>query len=362
MNWFRSILFGTMIVFGLTSAGGILIFVTSDGFYEPPHPEAFIAEDFFEPLKRHDIGQSLKVAPKRTVMLFVGDIMLGRYVETLMRSNPQYPFEDIEPFLASKPFVFGNLEGPIVYDHYQTENFSTSFSFSEDKADVLVNNHFDAVALGNNHTLDRGADGYDSTKEILESRGILSTGHATQMGEEFVLTTDAGNEMVNFISFNVTFPANDEAAAVETVRSVSESNDYFTVVNVHWGAEYQLSSNTAQQEFAHQLIDAGADVIIGHHPHVTQEIEIYNNKLIFYSLGNFIFDQYFSADVQIGMAVSIVLQDDAVIAKIHPLQSSRSQVRLMDFDNRLVWLFDLALRSDEELSDQILQGIIRLDR
>ena len=108
MNWFRGVLFGALIVFGLTSAGGILIFVTSDGLYEPPRQEAFIERDFFSPIKGMNISKGAKFSPSsRTVMFFVGDIMLGRYVETLMGVNgSQYPFKKIEPFLAHEGFCF----------------------------------------------------------------------------------------------------------------------------------------------------------------------------------------------------------------------------------------------------------------
>lgn len=365
MNWFRNLLFATVIVFGVTSAGGILVYATGTDLYDTPDSEAFLTQDFFgvvRPVEK--IGPGAKAYPKeRTVMLFVGDIMLGRYVETLMNTyGSQYPFEHIEPFLASRDFVFGNLEGPLVYDHLQTENFSTSFSFSEDKADVLVDNHFDAVSLANNHTLDQGVTGFENTHDILDANGIAYTGHATQMGEEYVLNTNIGNETVNFISFNTTFPTNDENAAIATVQSVEETSEDLIIVNVHWGTEYQLTSSASQQEFAHRLIDAGADLVIGHHPHVAQEVELYEGKLIFYSLGNFIFDQYFSTDVQEGLAVSIALEPDRMIFRLYPLQSSRSQVRLMDPESVPVWLYDLAARSDSALFDQISQGLIQLTR
>lgn len=365
MKWFHNILFAATIVFGVSSAGGILVYATGSGLYETPDSEAFVSQDFFralKPGKKIDLGA--KAYPQdRTVMLFVGDIMLGRYVETLMDANgSQYPFEHIEPLLASRDFVFGNLEGPIVYDHAQTPNFSTSFSFSEDKADVLADNHFDAVSLANNHTLDQGALGYENTHEILDANGIQYSGHATKMGQEFVLSTDVGNENVNFISFNTTFPTNDEDEAVKTVKSIAQSSQDLIIVNVHWGTEYELTSNASQQEFAHRLIDAGADLIVGHHPHVVEEVERYEGKLIFYSLGNFIFDQYFSGDVQEGLAVSIALEPDRMLFRLYPLQSSRSQVRLMDPEAVPVWLYDLAARSDSELFEQVSQGLIEVGR
>ena len=83
-------------------------------------------------------------------------------------------------------------------------------------------------------------------------------------------------------------------------------------VSLHWGEEYQLQSNVEQQRIARALIDVGADAVIGHHPHVIQEVEEYNGGWIFYSLGNFIFDQYFSPETMEGLVASVTVQDGAI--------------------------------------------------
>jgi gamma-polyglutamate biosynthesis protein CapA len=90
------------------------------------------------------------------------------------------------------------------------------------------------------------------------------------------------------------------------INQVENSSD-LVIVYAHWGNEYQSNSNLAIQTIAHKLIDAGADVIIGSHPHVVQESEIYNGKVIYYSLGNFIFDQYFMPETQQGLLVKMVI-------------------------------------------------------
>ena len=110
-------------------------------------------------------------------------------------------------------------------------------------------------------------------------------------------------------------------------RAVAEARHL--IVNIHWGAEYQELSNDHQRDLARELIDAGADAIIGHHPHVVEEIEVYKDKPIFYSLGNFVFDQYFSIPTQQGLAVGVVLGADATSVYVFPIESENSQVRLM---------------------------------
>jgi poly-gamma-glutamate synthesis protein (capsule biosynthesis protein) len=129
---------------------------------------------------------------------------------------------------------------------------------------------------------------------------------------------------------------------------------------MHWGTEYQHVNGRLQAEMAHKLIDAGADVIIGHHPHVIQGIEVYQGKPIFYSLGNFVFDQYFSEDTQRGLAIGLVLDKDGIEASIFPLRSSASQVSLADEKEKAKILGSVADWSlaDKALREQIIRGQI----
>jgi poly-gamma-glutamate synthesis protein (capsule biosynthesis protein) len=104
---------------------------------------------------------------------------------------------------------------------------------------------------------------------------------------------------------------------------------------MHWGIEYKNISNDAQRNLAHLLIDKGVDAVIGAHPHVVEEAELYKNKPIFYSLGNFIFDQYFSEETQEGLSVGLILQDGAVkSAYLFPMYGVKSQVQLMEEERR----------------------------
>ncbi len=121
----------------------------------------------------------------------------------------------------------------------------------------------------------------------------------------------------------------DADKMLETVRDLASSSDY-VVVNIHWGIEYQSKHGQIQQDLAHKLVDAGADAIIGHHPHVVQGSEVYKGKPIFYSLGNFIFDQYFSVETQRGLAVGLSFSENSIEAWTFLLGLEGSQPYIME--------------------------------
>lgn len=169
---------------------------------------------------------------------------------------------------------------------------------------------------------------------------------------------------ITFLAFNQFFPfIVKEEEIIKTIKTVKSLNpDNFLIVSMHWGEEYKLINSPAQQKLAHQLIEAGADLIIGHHPHVVQNIEKYQGKLIFYSLGNFIFDQYFSSDTQQGLAVGLEIYPDRLVCRPFPLQINFSQPVLMEQNKASEFLIQLAKRSDDKLVDEIKDGIIKIER
>ncbi len=295
-------------------------------------------------------------------MLAVGDIMVGRFVETLMRSNGDgYPFEKVQTAMQGVNIILGNLEGPIPVSHSQTPNEVLLFSFRESTARLLAEQKFTDVSLANNHTLDRGEDDYFNTITELEEVGISTIGHPWEVDFERVVSKTINDKKIIFTGFHDATRRVDAAAAVELIAQLrSENPDAFIVTTIHCGSEYVLHSNSHQQNLAHQLVDAGTDVIIGHHPHVVQEVELYNGKVIFYSLGNYVFDQYFSQNTQEGLMVGIELTDKEVRYSLHPLVSKRSQVQLMPEIQVQPWLEELALRSSDEL-EGIKDGLITID-
>jgi AmmeMemoRadiSam system protein B len=300
--------------------------------------------------------EKIKELESKTI-LFVGDIMLDRNVEVQMEKNSLlYPFQKIAPLLKGVDIVVGNLEGPIVENPPDFGKGSLRFAFFPEVTKGLSFAHFNLLSLANNHTLDMGKKGLEETKKFLKSANIDFVGHPIKCDEDFFFE----KENIIFLAFNKTFPSScSDKEIARAVKRIKELNPgKFLVAIFHWGEEYKLKSSLSQQNLAHQIIDAGADLIIGSHPHVVQEIEEYKGKLIFYSLGNFIFDQYFSDKTQESLAVGVEIYPEKVIYRLFPLQSKLSQPFLMEKEKADKFLEELAQRSSPKLGGEIRHGII----
>lgn len=294
-------------------------------------------------------------------LLFVGDIMLDRGVERLILKNSVfYPFEKIKNFLKGIDIVAGNLEGPILENPPQFPSNSLRFAFSSETIKSLAKSNFNLLSLANNHTFDAGKKGFRETQELLSKHNISYLGHPVSCEENFLLE----KEEIIFLAFNKTFPFNcsDEKIAELVKQTRTTNKDKFLIVILHWGNEYQGKSSIFQQQLARKIIDAGADLIIGAHPHVVQEIEEYKGKLIFYSLGNFIFDQYFSKETQESLAVGVEIYPKKVVYRLFPIQSKLSQPFLMNQKETSEFLENLAKKSDPDLFEQIRSGIIEIGK
>jgi len=294
-------------------------------------------------------------AEKAQNLLFVGDIMLDRNVEALMnKKGDNYPFEKIKDFLNNQDFVAANLEGPIVSKPNNFDEHAVQFAFAPTADDLLQANHINLVSLANNHTLNMGQKG------LLETRDFLQTDKIVAVGDPLLCTKDYIKDNLIFFGLNKTFAAvcpDDEI--IKLIKDIKQKNpDKFLIAFMHWGNEYKIVNSKSQQDLGHKMIDAGADLIIGSHPHVVQNIELYKNKLVFYSLGTFIFDQYFSKNVQQGLAISLEINNNKQVYTIYPIQSAKSQPSLMADEAKAKFLIDLAARSNKELSDKIKAGEI----
>ncbi|HNY35926.1 MAG TPA: CapA family protein [Candidatus Pacearchaeota archaeon] len=292
-------------------------------------------------------------------LLFVGDIMLDRGVERLMqKSSFSYPVDLIKDFLNSFDFVVGNLEGPINENPKDFSDSSLSFSFDKKSIESLKTGNFSLVSLANNHTLNMDWEGFDETKKILNENNIAFTGDPIDCDSDYIYQKDG----IIYYGINVTFSNNcsdkEIAKQIKDIRSYNPET--FLVVLIHWGTEYKTVDSKGQENLAHIMIDAGADLIIGSHPHVVQNIEQYNNKLIFYSLGNFIFDQYFSKDTQEGLGVGVEIYKDKKVYTLYPIINKSSQPKLMEEQDKIDFLNSLAEKSSEALRENIKNGKIEI--
>ncbi len=258
-------------------------------------------------------------------LLFVGDMMFDRTMRNVAEAKGyDYLFSCVDRYLDSFDMVIGNLEGPI------TENPSlstgtkpggagnTTFTFDRDVARALSHNNIRMVSLGNNHIYDFGAAGARSTMNELKKRGVEYFGAPNG---SMVATTTVRGVKLAFVSFNQFLGQNDPEKTKDAVAKIKGESDFVAVYS-HWGEEYSPATDY-EKKLAREFIDAGADMVVGSHPHVIQEHEIYKGKHIFYSLGNFIFDQYWTESVRTGGGVEALVGNKVVLAKDVEFEISR---------------------------------------
>lgn len=295
-----------------------------------------------------------------SVIIFaVGDIMLGRNVEGWMNDKgSDYPFAKIKSFFTGADMVVGNLEGPIRKNHSRTSTGSTTFNFKPEVVDALKSAGFTTLSLANNHTLDYGSASFEETRQHLREAGLEFFGHPREAEDAFVLRKEIQGRKFAFIGLQDVFASMDSKKAVALIKRVAAEPVTTTIVSIHWGDEYKLVANKRQKTLAHDFVDAGADVVIGHHPHVVQNIELYKDRPIFYSLGNFIFDQYFSKETQEGLAFGLEFKSTNLSIRLYPVDIIKSQPTPMEDSRARDWLKALSSRSDAALSEAIRGGII----
>ncbi len=323
-----------------------------------------IQQGDFDLMYAQEFAGSIHRGTEPLTIISVGDIMLGRNVEVLRQKNgDDYPFLKIADFFKSADMVTANLEGPIPLVHMQTPSGSTRFSFQDSAPALLQENNIKMVSLANNHTFDYGESGYDNTASLLGKDSILVSGHPKSVDNRAVATAEINGEKISFISFNTIYnPAFDLAKAVSIVSDTKSREQSTIIINIHWGIEYATTSSKMQKDIGHALVDAGADIIIGSHPHVVEEMEIYKGKPIFYSLGNAVFDQYFSTETQHGLAVETTLAKKSIALHLFPFLSNKSQPEVLQGTDRSDWLTDFAAKSDPVYQSQIEKGAIVLPR
>jgi len=261
-----------------------------------------------------------QIEERTATFLAVGDIMLSRGVNRAIEQteDPLFPFSQLDKLLDSSDFNFGNLESPASGNEKRLGKGLVFNSHQHDLAG-LARYNFRVLNLANNHAFDQGLAGLRFTKHYLETNRILSLGVGVNKTEAWEAKIIEVNEIkIGFIGASYAsindggFAINVHVARIEeferlklAVRKLKLESD-FIVVTMHAGIEYTRKPNSLQTAFAHTAIEAGADLVIGGHPHWIQTIEKYRGRYIFYSLGNFIFDQK-KSDTREGLMLRISL-------------------------------------------------------
>lgn len=233
----------------------------------------------------------------------VGDLMLGGRTEPFLKQyGSDYPFHDVMPVLRQADVVAGNLESSISLRGTAVENKQFTLRAGPIAALALKSAGMRVVTLANNHSMDFGPLALQDTLATLAENSILYTGAGMDLDDaRSPAILKIKGKTLAFLSYSLTFPLEFFASAkrpgtapgyadfvkadIEKVRPLAD----LVVVSFHWGAELMTAAKDYQIELGHQAIDWGADLVLGHHPHVLQEIEVYKGRLIAYSLGNFVF-------------------------------------------------------------------------
>jgi poly-gamma-glutamate synthesis protein (capsule biosynthesis protein) len=300
-------------------------------------------------------------APKeQKLLLFTGDVFLGRAVERwIARDSANHVFAYLTEVLQAYERVVLNFEAAVPATHVPTPDFGFQFSVATSSLSQL--DQFTPIAsLANNHTFDFGTAGYESTVRLLQQQGIDIFGHPNQLSEPYVTNTDPRVALIGLNQFGTP----TATTTLESLVAEAAVQADYVVAYVHWGNEYTTELSTQQHVLTNQLAAAGVDVIIGHHPHVLQPIRLIADTLVVYSLGNTVFDQYFSEAVQRGMLVGLEVAGGDTYLNLYPISSLTSphQPQLELGEQRLDALTQLAAMSEPDLQAYIEAGRIPLLR
>ena len=252
-------------------------------------------------------------------MFYVGDTMLGRQVGQHIEQGID-PFLYVRETMMNYDLVIANLEGPIS-EEVPCQKKAYSFRFATTTAIMLADSNVGLVSLANNHSFDCFSKGLINTRQNLTKVDIGYFGGGGL--EDSYTVREIKGRNIAFVGIDLSIGEIPITLFYPLIARLDKENDDI-VVSIHWGNEYELDYSNNQKTIGHNLVDKGADLIIGHHPHVIQPMEIYKNKPIFYSLGNFIFDQ-FTEETTKGFAVEVILDDDAQSFKIFPYKIKDSQ-------------------------------------
>lgn len=262
--------------------------------------------------------------PDYVTLSFLGDIMLDRGVRASVNKNFSGDYSSLfekMDVLEKSDIVFANLEGPASDQGKDLRNLY-SFRMDPNAIPALKGANFSILSVANNHAGDWGQTAFADTLSRLTENEILYTGGGYAEEIEKPTIIEKYDMKIGFLGFSDVGPQNlkptiekqgillaNNPRIKEIINKASKEVDYL-IVSFHFGDEYKTTNNKRQQTLARLAIDNGAKIVIGHHPHVVQNTEVYKNGFIAYSLGNFIFDQKFSKNTMEGMLLQMKIWRD----------------------------------------------------
>lgn len=322
MNWNRNILLSIAAIIALW----VLLFFALGNSHKqnetPRLPDVPVSE------------KSDAAAGSDITFLFAGDIMLSRTIGSIMEKKDDYdfPYALMGDTITGADIAFANLETPVSANG---TNVGSIYSFRTDPKALsgLKRAGFDVVSMANNHIWDWGRVAFLDTIANLDEYGIMHAGGGATFADAHAPTLlKSKGHTVAVLAYTKLVPPflsdPDSAPAVAYPNSIQIAKDIadakalgadIVIASFHWGTEYETTHDSEQERLAHAAIDAGARIVVGHHPHVVQDIERYKDGLIIYSLGNFVFDQNFSPDTNHGLIVGVKAGDHGIVS-VEPME------------------------------------------
>ncbi|MEC0249109.1 CapA family protein [Paenibacillus chitinolyticus] len=275
-------------------------------------------------------------------LIFAGDALMDWSVkETIKKKGPDYPFQFVKAEVSKADYAFVNLETSVTDATEKDTNQLYNFKSDPPSLKGLKNAGFDLVSIANNHVLDFGRQGFLDTLNHLKQTGLPYIGGGRNAAEAYkAKTVEIKGAKIKFLAFSRFIPsrdwfagpdtpgiaqAYDKSAVLPVIRQESKDADY-VFVYMHWGVEKNHKPEEWQRTFAKEMIDAGADGIIGSHVHVLQGFEFYKGKPIAYSIGNFLFPDYVrDAKADTGL-LKLKLINGKITAEFNPYYIQKDQI------------------------------------
>lgn len=274
------------------------------------------------------------------VLTVVGDLNFNS-IESLVLKDPEYPWKGTTAIFKNASILMGNQEVPFSNRGSVYTEKTWILRANPRTVDSLVLAGFDILTLANNHIMDYGPVALQDTLAALDKAKIARTGAGMNLNEArqpAFFTTPDGVKFA-FLSYSLTYPElfwasstrpgtpkGDPAFFIPDIKKAKLSADH-VIVSFHWSNELNYYPKAYQKNYGRLCIDAGASVVLGHHPHVLQGIEVYKGGLIAYSLGNFVFGSY-SKKVKDSIILEIACgKDELIQAKIYPINVLNPEVQ-----------------------------------
>jgi poly-gamma-glutamate synthesis protein (capsule biosynthesis protein) len=299
----------------------------------------------------------------------VGDLMMSSWViDKVNHFGVDFPFDSTRKLLSAADFAIANLEAPFTATGTVHKDKKFTFKVPPHFGRGLLNAGIDVVTLANNHMIDYGCEGLINTLSTLDSLGIAYSGGGIDRQTACApVIVERKGKRIAFLGFSFTYPvefwANSSRCGtchpseqqLQALIEKSKADADLVVASFHWGQEKRTTPKAYQTYFARKSIDFGADLVLGHHPHVLQGIEIYKGKLIAYSLGNYVFGSL-SHNSRTSIVLSALLGPNGLIyARVFPIDVYNARV---EFQPKLFYGTDRLKVIDElnEISAHLNNG------